>query len=70
MLSKKEPCVVHGLSVSLFFLELQKIRPPARKKLMEGNSGPDPLSLPPLLNNRLMTTKEEVDWSLLGGNKS
>jgi hypothetical protein len=32
MLSKKEPCVVHGLSVFLFFRELQKIRPPARKK--------------------------------------
>jgi hypothetical protein len=44
MLSKKEPCVVHGLSVFLFFQELQKIRPPARKK-MEGNSGPDPLIL-------------------------
>ncbi len=32
MLSKKEPCVVHGLSVFFFFQELQKIRPPARKK--------------------------------------
>jgi hypothetical protein len=42
MLSKKEPCVVHGLSVFLFFRELQKIRPPARKKI-EVNSGPDPL---------------------------
>jgi hypothetical protein len=29
---KKDPCVVHGLSVFLFFRELQKIRPPARKK--------------------------------------
>jgi hypothetical protein len=29
---KKEPCVVHGLSVILFFQELQKIRPPTRKK--------------------------------------
>jgi hypothetical protein len=26
MLSKKEPCVVHGLSIILFFQELQKIR--------------------------------------------
>jgi len=29
---KKEPCVVHGLSVFMFFWELQKITPPARKK--------------------------------------
>ena len=42
-LSKKEPCVVHGLSVFLFFRELRKIWPPARKKKLEENSGPDPL---------------------------
>jgi len=33
---EKEPCVVHGLSVFLFFRELRKIRPPARKKKIEG----------------------------------
>ncbi len=29
---KKDPHFVHGLSVCLFFQELQKFRPPARKK--------------------------------------
>jgi hypothetical protein len=40
-----EPCVVHGMSVFLFFRELRKIWPPARKKKLEENSGPDPLVL-------------------------
>jgi hypothetical protein len=31
-LTKKEPCVVHGLSVFVFFRELRKIWPPTRKK--------------------------------------
>ena len=39
---KKKPCVVHGLSVFLFFLELQKIRPPARKKKWRETLGRTP----------------------------
>jgi hypothetical protein len=42
MLSKKEPYVVHGLSVFLFFQELKKIRPPARKKKWRETLGQTP----------------------------
>jgi hypothetical protein len=42
IVSKNRPLFVQRLSVFLFFRELRKIRPPARKNLEE-NSGPDPL---------------------------
>jgi hypothetical protein len=45
IVSKNRLLFVQRLSVFLFFRELQKIRPPARKKKLEENSGPDPLSL-------------------------
>jgi hypothetical protein len=43
IVSKNRPLFVQRLSVFLFFRELRKIKPPARKKKLEENSGPDPL---------------------------
>ncbi len=42
---KKEPCVVHGLSVFFFFQELQKIMPSARKKKWRETLGRTPYSM-------------------------
>jgi hypothetical protein len=41
---KKRALCCSRLSVFLFFQELRKIRPPARIKKLEENSGPDPLT--------------------------
>ena len=42
-LSKKEPCVVHGLSVFFVLLRASKNLASCQKKKLEENSGPDPL---------------------------
>ena len=67
---KSASLFVQRLSVFLFFRELQKIRPPARKKKLEENSGPDHLTTKARASKRATKMKRVMvtaTWVAGGG---